>query len=192
MASHGRDPRYYGPRRGQGAAPWHRVPHPPAGSGDRRQGSTEHRNPYSLPPLSRLHDARGFRLQLSAFPGSHPKTLKAWAKLRFIEQGENIVLLVPPGVGKTHLVVALGVKAAEAGYRVLFPTATVGALAKARAEHRVEERLTRLHHPTLLIIDGRDSLPFEKRDATCFLKWSTLNGQHSSTFVRYGNGLAKR
>jgi len=59
--------------------------------------------------------------------------LKELAKLRFIEQGENIVLLGPPGVGMTPPAVAVGIKAAEAGYRVLFPTATdiVGALAKA-------------------------------------------------------------
>lgn len=76
------------------------------------------------------------------------------------------------GVGKTHLAVALGMKAAEAGYRVLFTTATdlVTTLAKAWAEHRFVERLKLLYQPKLLIIDEIGYLPLDKRDATCLFQ----------------------
>jgi DNA replication protein DnaC len=105
-------------------------------------------------------------------PSIDQKRLKELAKLRFIDQGENVISLGPPGVGKTHLAVALGMKAAEAGYRVLFTTATdlVTTLAKAFAEHRFEERLKGLCQPKLLIIDEIGYLPLDKRDATCLFQ----------------------
>jgi DNA replication protein DnaC len=101
-------------------------------------------------------------------PSIDPKKLRKLAKLRSIEAGENVVFLGPPGVGKTHPATALGIKALESGYRVLFTTATdlVTTLAKAWAEHRIEERLKLLCQPKLLIIDGIGYLPLDKREAT--------------------------
>jgi len=43
------------------------------------------------------------------------------AGLAFVERTHNVVILRPPGVGKTHLAIALGVKAVETGYSVLSP-----------------------------------------------------------------------
>jgi DNA replication protein DnaC len=79
-----------------------------------------------------------------------------------------VIFLGPPEVGKIHPAVALGMKAAEAGYRVLCTTATYlgTTLAKAFAEHRLEERLKLLCQPKLLIVDVIGYLPLDKRDAT--------------------------
>jgi DNA replication protein DnaC len=119
-----------------------------------------------VPLTTRLAD-----VDCSFQPSIEPKQLKEPAKLRFIAPGENGIFLAPPGVGHTHLAVALGMQAAEAGYRVLCTTATdvVTTLAKALAEHRFEERLKRLGQPTLLILDEIGSRPLEKRDATCLV-----------------------
>ncbi len=53
-------------------------------------------------------------------PGIDRKVVRELAGLAFVERSENVILLGPPGVGKTHLAIALGVKAVDAGHRVLF------------------------------------------------------------------------
>jgi len=76
-------------------------------------------------------------------PSIDRKQVQSLASCHFIEHGDNVVILGPPGVGKTHLSVGLGLKAIESGYRVLFSTAAnlIVALTKAHAEGRLEERL---------------------------------------------------
>ena len=56
-------------------------------------------------------------------PSVDRKQIQKLSLCHFVEHGENLVLLGPPGVGKTHLAVGLGLKAIEHGYRVLFTTA---------------------------------------------------------------------
>ncbi len=69
-------------------------------------------------------------------PSLDKKQVQNLANCHFIEHGENVVILGPPGVGKTHLSVALGLKAIEHGYRVLFTTAAnmIATLTKALSE----------------------------------------------------------
>ena len=76
-------------------------------------------------------------------PSLDKKQLAQLASCHFIEHGENVVILGPPGVGKTHLAVGLGLKAIEHGYRVLFTTAAamIGTLTRALSEGRLEDKL---------------------------------------------------
>ncbi|RFA11747.1 hypothetical protein B7R22_17995 [Subtercola boreus] len=90
----------------------------------------------------------------------------------WIAKAENVVLLGPPGVGKTHLAIGLGVKAIQAGYPVLFDTATgwVARLKTALAAGRLEQELKRLRRYKLLIIDEIGYLAFDHDAANLFFQ----------------------
>jgi DNA replication protein DnaC len=90
-------------------------------------------------PFVKGLDAFDFSYQ----PSLDKKQVQALSTCHFIEHGENLVILGPPGVGKTHLAVGLGLKAIERGYRVLFTTAAglIAGLTRALTEGRLEERL---------------------------------------------------
>lgn len=105
-------------------------------------------------------------------PSLDKKQVHTLASCHFIEHGENVVILGPPGVGKTHLSVALGLKAIEHGYRVLFTTAAnmIATLSRALAEGRLEDKLKTYTVPRLLIVDEIGYLPIDQAGANLFFQ----------------------
>jgi len=119
-------------------------------------------------PFVKTLDAFDFGYQ----PSLDKKQIQSLASCHYIEHGENIVVLGPPGVGKSHLAVGLGLKAIEAGYRVLFCTAAglIANLTKALTEGRLEEKMKLYSVPRLLIIDEIGYLPIERQGANLFFQ----------------------
>ncbi len=119
-------------------------------------------------PFVKSLDAFDFGYQ----PSLDKKQLQNLASCHFIEHGENVVILGPPGVGKTHLAVGLGLKAIENGYRVLFTTAAnmIATLTKALAENKLEDKLKTYTVPRLLIIDEIGYLPIDQAGANLFFQ----------------------
>ncbi|EFE5830616.1 ATP-binding protein, partial [Escherichia coli] len=97
------------------------------------------------------------------------KQLQSLRSLSFIERNENIVLLGPSGVGKTHLAIAMGYEAVRAGIKVRFTTAAdlLLQLSTAQRQGRYKTTLQRgVMAPRLLIIDEIGYLPFGQWDQT--------------------------
>ena len=105
-------------------------------------------------------------------PSIDQKQLQTLASCHYIEHGDNVIVLGPSGVGKTHLAVSLGLKAVESGYRVLFTTAAnlIAHLTKAHTEGRLDEKLKVYTAPRLLIIDEIGYLPIDRLGANLFFQ----------------------
>ncbi len=109
-----------------------------------------------------------------AFATGAPRSqIQELAALGFVERAENIVLLGPSGIGKTHLAIAFGLIAAQKGWKVRFTTAAdlVIAMEAAYRQGRMKEVMHRvIAAPKLLIIDEIGYLPFGREQANLFFQ----------------------
>ncbi len=100
------------------------------------------------------------------------KVIEDLATLRFVHNAENVVFLGPPGVGKSHLAIALGMESAKAGMSVYFINAgnLIEKLKKANREGLLEKKLKDFNKYRLLIVDEVGYLPFDEEGVHCFFQ----------------------
>lgn len=111
------------------------------------------------------HFPKAYKLEdfdFEAQPAVSQGLIEELANLEWISTGENVVFIGPPGVGKTHLAVGLGIKFVQAGGSVRFYTASalISALEKASKEGVLNQKLAEINKPKLLIIDEFGYLPY--------------------------------
>ena len=133
-----------------------------------------------FPFIKRLEDFR-FEDQ----PGVDKKLVLELASLGFLVRKDNVILLGPPGVGKSHLSVALGLKAIEAGFGVYFITLDrlVSDLVKAHAAHSLERRMSVYLRPSLLIIDEVGYPPLDRQAANLLFQVISRRYERASTIL---------
>lgn len=118
-------------------------------------------------------------------PSLDRRQVRELAGMSFVERAHNVIILGPPGVGKTHLSIGLGVKAVEAGYSVLFLTleSLMIRLVKAFNENRLERSLQQLVYPKVLIIDEIGYLPLSNLEASLFFRLVVRRYERASLII---------
>jgi DNA replication protein DnaC len=117
--------------------------------------------------------------------GLNRDTIAHLGTLDFVAARENVVFLGPPGTGKTHLAIGLGIRACQAGHRVLFATAAqwVARLADAHTAGRLQAELVRLGRYPLIVVDEVGYIPFEAEAANLFFQLVSARYERASLIV---------
>ncbi|MEJ7655434.1 MAG: IS21-like element helper ATPase IstB [Thermoleophilaceae bacterium] len=139
----------------------------------------------------RIRAARfGARKTLEEFDFTFQRSIKRQViehlgQLDFLHAKENVVLLGPPGTGKTHLAIALGIRACLGGHRVSFATATewVARLGEAKRQGRLEDELRRLGRIPLICVDEVGYIPFDPEAANLMFSLVSARYERASMIV---------
>ena len=120
---------------------------------------------------------------LNAQPSIDPRVIQELRTLRFVHNAENVIFLGPPGVGKSHLSLALGFEAIKAGFLAYYISATdlVRQLKRAAETDQLERQLKTYGRYALLIVDEIGYLPMEREGAHLFFQLVNRRYEKGST-----------
>jgi DNA replication protein DnaC len=126
-------------------------------------------------------------------PSLDRERILALAELQFVDRREVVHFLGPPGTGKSHLAVALGVEAVKAGRSVYFTTLAdiVGALAKAERDGQLRERIRWFCQSALLIVDEIGYLPVAHGGGNLFFQLVNARYEKGAMILTSNRGFAE-
>jgi DNA replication protein DnaC len=141
--------------------------------------------------LSTIKTLSGFDFAFQ--PSLDRERILALAELQFIARNEVVHFLGPPGTGKSHLAVALGVEAVKAGRSVYFTTLAdiVGTLAKAEREGQLRERIRWFCRAALLIVDEIGYLPVVQGGGNLFFQLVNARYEKGAMILTSNRGFAE-
>lgn len=118
-------------------------------------------------------------------PSIDERQIRELRTLRFVHEASNVIFLGPPGVGKTHLSVALAEAAIQSGFGAYFMTAhdLVHDLGRAYREGRLDRRMRVYLAPKVLIIDEMGYLPLDDLGATIFFQLVSARYERGSIIL---------
>lgn len=124
-------------------------------------------------------------LVIEDLPEDARNKVKIFSSLEFIETGQNIILAGNPGTGKTHMAIGLGIKACNAGYKVLFTTIPllVNELKESRSDKTLRAFEKRFEKYDLIIADELGYISFDKEASELLFTYLSLRAGRKSTII---------
>lgn len=124
-------------------------------------------------------------LVIDDLPEDAQSKVKVFSSLEFIRTGQNIILAGNPGTGKTHMAIGLGIKACNAGYKVLFTTIPllVNQLKESRSEKTLRSFERKFEKYDLIIADELGYISFDKEASELLFTYLSLRAGRKSTII---------
>lgn len=139
-------------------------------------------------PVIKTFEGFDFSFNLSI----EKKAIEELRKMSFIRRCENVILLGPPGVGKTHIAIALGVEAIKQGYQVYFTTIDeIVRKIKTTKEDNFLKKLRKYIHPHLLIIDEMGYTPLNREEANLLFQVVNMRYEKGSLIITSNKSIVE-